>query len=637
MYRDAGTMSVTTNESTSTLSESFESSDLTYTVTTSSDTSAQNTSTTNTNSSPTSQMSQKNSTAIFAEAGYPAPKNSHPISESVRSKGSFLHTFSDVESFCRSSDCTDINLGSELSREEVSPELRESVQKLPSESGSQVTASTDISVSSYRPDIILTNLFGPVVNYVASSVWGSTPQSDEGPNHHIPHQPNHQMQFEKRQEETTMGAFYLEDDQQSIGTVPTIPPSSPPPISRSSLELNMNGLSLNPHAWDPQEVLRFFENNEDWLMNLILKPSNQEVFERLLNLSISGEEFLDPDIFDENFLKEDLKIVQPIGRKRLMKLVRKLRDTFPRPVIRARVSGGHIAQGNIGISIQQGNGNINNVNNIGSLFMDNSKQINHHYSGTTSQINHHYGDDQGPQLISTRYSSATFYKGVEYVCSNGRFEAICKVKGKRYRIPNCQGRNEKEVAKRLRKENKRLIQEGHELDKCNGFLCFRMDSEPKLFRAGWKDFKKAMLEIGHILPKPRVITLCNRNSYEMSSDISGEVEFSSPDRDTTEPFCALNPVSWLKFSTLMAIATNTTTRVQSNNLHFELKDFDSLKKIVDKVPYLNELQGLSKEELREFSIEDYATMRSNLDACPGKFFSTWQFDSKQWRLVHSQI
>lgn len=252
------------------------------------------------------------------------------------------------------------------------------------------------------------------------------------------------------------------------------------------------------------------------------------------------------------------------------------------------------------------------------------------------QINHHYAYNQGPQLVYRRRSvrRATFYKGVDYVICHKQWEAICTVKGQKYLIPNCQGQNEKDVAQRLRRECKRLIQEGHQLEKDNGALCILIDAERKALRDGWKEFEQAILEIGHILPKAEVIKFCNNNALELSSTIS--VQFSSPNTDKTDPFYPLNPVRWLKFSTLVSMATNTTTKVYWQNLHFELKDFESLEEIVKQVPRLNELEGLSMEKLRVFSIEDYAEMNSNLQACRGDFISTWEFDSKSWRLVHKK-
>ena len=101
-------------------------------------------------------------------------------------------------------------------------------------------------------------------------------------------------------------------------------------------------------------------------------------------------------------------------------------------------------------------------------------------------------------------------------------------------------------------------------------------------RDGMKEFKEAILENGHILPKPKVIKFCNNNALELSSTIS--VQFSCPNTDETDPFYPLNPVRWLKFSTLMCMETNTTTKVYWQNLHFELKDFESLEEIVKQVP-----------------------------------------------------
>ena len=74
---------------------------------------------------------------------------------------------------------------------------------------------------------------------------------------------------------------------------------------------------------------------------------------------------------------------------------------------------------------------------------------------------------------------ATFYKGVDYVICTKQWEAICTVKGQKYIIPNCQGQNEKDVAQRLRRECKKLIQEGHQLEPDNGALCILIDAERK--------------------------------------------------------------------------------------------------------------------------------------------------------------
>jgi len=639
-------MSATTNESSSTLSETYDSS-TEYTVSSSDTSSKENTSATNTKSSSLSH----DSSAYVAEAGYPAPVNSNSH-QGTQSKRSFEQTFdvhseytlSDVHSSIngKSADSTNGVLNSEWDNESA---MRSQMQQPPSESGSSSTISSDASASSiysilYAPLIVLGTVASSASS-VMSYVWGATPQSDEDQNHHhTPDQNDHQFQNNRDEirQEVNRDNFFIEDDMQSVGTVPPVPsvatpsipdnsrpsrsqsrPSSPPSIPASSLKLKLTDLPSNPYAWDPDHVMRFFLINVDWLMNLQLQPTYQEVVETLVILSIDGETLLDPELFNEKFLKEDLEIGKPLARKRLMKLVKKLRDTYGQHVISTQI--GHIAQGNIGVTIQQGNGNVNNVNNIGSLFLDNSKQINHHYA-----VN------QGPSIVSVR--RATFYKGVDYVICHNRWEAICMVKGQKFIIPKCQGQNEKDVAQRLRKECKKLIQEGHQLDPDNGALCILIDSETKALRDGWKEFEEAILENGHILPIPEVIKFCNSNALELSSTIS--VQFSSPNTDKTDPFYPLDPVHWLKFSTLMCMATNTTTKVYWQNLHFELRDFESLEEIVKQVPRLNQLEGLSMEKLRVFSIEDYAEMKSKLQACRGDFFSTWEFDSKSWRLVHKK-
>jgi len=638
-------MSATTNDSSSTLSETHESSwdsSTEYTVTTSSNNTSDTTNTYSSsqvsNMSPMDKLNKgkykERDIGVYeefvpapveyvAEAGYPEPANfnSHRNTagfskEDIASECSFQQTFSSVQS-----DASVNGRYADSAKSDLS-----------------IKSSASVMDSVAAPFYAIADVARSVKEYF----WGPTPQSDEDQSHHhIPHQDDHQFQnnqYEIRQE-VARGAFgFIEDDMQSIGTVPYIPsvatptipdnsrpsrsqsrPStSPTPISPSSLKLNLEGFPPNPHAWEPDTVVRFFQIHVDWLMNVPLGPTFQEVMDKLLHLSITGEILFDPKLFNEEFLEDVLKIGIALGRQRLMNLIEKLRNTYERQVITTRE--GHEQSNLGGVNIQQGSGNINsgNVHMIGSLFMDNAKQINHHYASY----------NQGPQILSRTSRRAVYYKGVEWVLCHGQWEAICKVKGKKFRIPFCQGLNEKDVAKRLRKKCKELIKLGHQLEKDNGVLCILIDAERNAFIDGWEVFKEEILEMErHVLPTPKAITLCNINALELSSTVS--VRFSSSNTDDSDTFCPLDPVLWLKFSTLMSMATNTTTKVYWKNLHFELKDFDSLEAIVKQVPRQNELDGLSMEKLRVFSIDEYVQIKSNLQACNGDFFSTWEFDSEK--------
>jgi len=218
------------------------------------------------------------------------------------------------------------------------------------------TASSDKSFV----DIVLSSIYRMGSSVASFPVWGATPYGD---------------------------GQSAEQQEVSVGSLPSILPSHRH-ISPSSLRLNMNGLSRDPHNWNDQEMMRFFRNNKDWLMNLQIDFDT--FIEELLNLSISGEEVLDPDIFDETFLEEHLKVKQGMGRKRLMKLVKKLRESYSKPVMKAH-AGDHKAQDNTGVSIEQGDHNTNNVTNV-----------HHHYSGKINTINHRpfrFAHDQGPQEI----------------------------------------------------------------------------------------------------------------------------------------------------------------------------------------------------------------------------------------------
>lgn len=204
------------------------------------------------------------------------------------------------------------------------------------------TASSDKSFV----DIFLSSLYSIGSSVASFPAWGATPYGDG--------------QSAEQQEETRH-------------------------ICPSSLRLNMDGVSRDPRNWNDQEVMRFFRNNKDWLMNLQI--GYEPFIDRLSELGITGEDLCDSKNFNETFLEEHLKVKQGMGRKRLMKLVKKLRESYP---MNAH-TGDHKAQDNTGVRIQQGNGNTNNVNNV-----------HHHYSGKIDTINHHpfrFAHDQGPQEI----------------------------------------------------------------------------------------------------------------------------------------------------------------------------------------------------------------------------------------------